>query len=162
MVVGMERLSRELRDRQVRIRSVSTDLELGLPPNIALPDGEEVPYGSSTRLQIRDPEQESEIYQKCIRPPPNRTVLDGESPPPYRSNSAGLLGGSGEWASTHVVRCHSLSSTPRPAPTVVVPAAAARARRLSAFSDSPVAVSNLTLVPCRTEGQRTPPGGPVQ
>lgn len=57
MVVGMERLSRELRDRQVRIRSVSTDLELGLPPNIALPDGEEVPYGSSTRLQIRDPEQ---------------------------------------------------------------------------------------------------------
>ncbi|XP_067000585.2 uncharacterized protein [Anabrus simplex] len=56
---GMERLSHELRDRQVRLHSVSTDLELDLPPNIALPDGEEIPYGSSTRLQIRDPEQVS-------------------------------------------------------------------------------------------------------
>lgn len=60
--------------------------------------------------------QESEIYQKCIRPPPNRTVFDGESPPPYRSSSAGLLslgstssGSSSDW--THsVVRCHSMSS----------------------------------------------------
>ncbi|XP_049778872.1 protein TMEPAI-like isoform X2 [Schistocerca cancellata] len=170
MVVGMERLSRELRDRQVRLHSVSTDLELGLPPNIALPDGEELPYGSSTRLKIRDPEQESEIYQKCIRPPPNRTVFDGESPPPYRSSSTGLLGGGGDWASTHVVRCHSLSSAGLPCttPAVVVPstasAVATRARRLSAFSDSPVpvAVSDLTLVPCRTEGRRTPPGGPAQ
>ncbi|GLG93838.1 Uncharacterized protein GBIM_01176 [Gryllus bimaculatus] len=123
---GMERLSHEMRDRQVRLHSVSTDLELDLPPNIALPDGEEIPYGSSTRLQIRDPEQESEIYQKCIRPPPNRTVFDGESPPPYRSSSAGLLAlgagagagaGASDWSSgsgssgPHVVRCHSLSSS---------------------------------------------------
>lgn len=66
--------------------------------------------------------QESEIYQKCIRPPPNRTVLESESPPPYRSSSAGLLGsigsssssGSSDWSGGSaplVVRCHSMSST---------------------------------------------------
>lgn len=68
--------------------------------------------------------QESEIYQKCIRPPPNRTVLESESPPPYRSSSAGLLGsigssssnsGSSEWSgggsAPLVVRCHSMSSS---------------------------------------------------
>jgi hypothetical protein len=56
----MDRLSHEMaarRDRQVRLHSVQTDLELDLPPNIPLPDGEEVPYGSSMRLQIRDNEQ---------------------------------------------------------------------------------------------------------
>lgn len=69
--------------------------------------------------------QESEIHQKCIRPPPNRTVLESESPPPYRSSSAGLLGsstssssgsscGGGDWSGGSaplVVRCHSMSST---------------------------------------------------
>lgn len=64
--------------------------------------------------------QESEIYQKCIRPPPNRTVFESESPPPYRSSSAGLLGSLGSSSSSSsdwstgsaplVVRCHSLSS----------------------------------------------------
>lgn len=64
-VGGMERLHgavgrRELaaaRDRQVRLHSVHRDLQIDLPPQIPLPDGEELPYGSSTRLQIRDPEQ---------------------------------------------------------------------------------------------------------
>lgn len=70
--------------------------------------------------------QESEIHQKCIRPPPNRTVLESESPPPYRSSSAGLLGssssssssssgGGGDWSgggsAPLVVRCHSMSSS---------------------------------------------------
>ncbi|KAK6634105.1 hypothetical protein RUM44_004713 [Polyplax serrata] len=120
---GMDRLSLELsaqRDRLVRLQSVQTDIALDLPPSIPLPDGEEIPYGSSTRLQIRDPEQESEIYQKCIRPPPNRTVFDGESLPSYRSSSAGLL--SSDWSSgsssgSLVVRCHSVSgaSSKRPA-----------------------------------------------
>lgn len=57
---GMDRLSHELsaqRDRQVRLQSVETDIALDLPPSIQLPDGEELPYGSSTRLHIRDPEQ---------------------------------------------------------------------------------------------------------
>ncbi|XP_046659503.1 protein TMEPAI-like [Homalodisca vitripennis] len=130
---GMERDLGAQRDRQIRLHSVHTDLELDLPPSIALPDGEEIPYGSSTRLHIRDSEQESEIYQKCIRAPPNRTVFDGESPPPYRSSSAGLLSlssatsssssSSGEWT-TSVVRCHSMSSRyppPSHLPAVIVP-----------------------------------------
>lgn len=57
---GMDRLNYELaaqRDRLVRLQSVHTDLSLGLPPSIPLPDGEEIPYGSSIRLKIRDPEQ---------------------------------------------------------------------------------------------------------
>ncbi|XP_054288014.1 protein TMEPAI-like [Macrosteles quadrilineatus] len=126
---GMERDLGAQRDRQIRLHSVHTDLELDLPPSISLPDGEEIPYGSSTRLHIRDSEQESEIYQKCIRAPPNRTVFDGESPPPYRSSSAGLLSlgssshTSSEW-SHGVVRCHSMSSRyppPPHLPAVIVP-----------------------------------------
>ncbi|XP_063915055.1 uncharacterized protein LOC135131316 isoform X2 [Zophobas morio] len=132
-VGGMDRLrggraARELaatRDRQVRLHAVHTDIAINLPPNIAMPDGEEHPFTSS-RLHIRDPEQESEIHQKCIRPPPNRTVLESESPPPYRSSSAGLLGsssssssssggGGGDWSggggAPLVVRCHSMSSS---------------------------------------------------
>lgn len=57
---GMDRLSHELsaqRDRLVRLQSVQTDIALDLPTSIPLPDGEEIPYGSATRLQIRDPEQ---------------------------------------------------------------------------------------------------------
>ncbi|XP_075225611.1 uncharacterized protein LOC142326787 isoform X2 [Lycorma delicatula] len=146
---GMERELGAQRDRQVRLHSVQTDLELDLPPSIALPDGEEIPYGSSTRLHIRDSEQESEIYQKCIRPPPNRTVFDGESPPPYRSSSAGLLslgstssGSSSDW--THsVVRCHSMSSKyppPPHLPPVIVPSR----QRLGGSTP----LSRLTMVPC--------------
>lgn len=133
---GMDRLrgggraaARELaatRDRQVRLHAVRTDLALNLPPSIALPDGEEhrtsFSSAAASRLQLRDAEQESEIYQKCIRPPPNRTVMESESPPPYRSSSAGVLascssssGTGSDWSSSGsaplVVRCHSMSST---------------------------------------------------
>ncbi|XP_066250494.1 uncharacterized protein [Euwallacea similis] len=136
---GMDRLrgggraaARELaatRDRQVRLHAVRTDLSVNLPPSIALPDGEDLHHRTgfsstaASRLQLRDAEQESEIYQKCIRPPPNRTVMESESPPPYRSSSAGYLassssssGASSDWSSSSgnaplVVRCHSMSST---------------------------------------------------
>lgn len=43
--------------RAERSLSVRRDLVLDLPPCLALPDGEERPYGSSTRLRIRDAEQ---------------------------------------------------------------------------------------------------------
>lgn len=63
-VGGMDRLrgrgaARELaatRDRQGRLHPVHTDIAINLPPSIALPDGEDHPF-SSSRLQIRDPEQ---------------------------------------------------------------------------------------------------------
>ncbi|KAG8231024.1 hypothetical protein J437_LFUL009615 [Ladona fulva] len=91
--------------------------------------------------------QESEIYQKCVRAPPNRTIFDGESPPPYRSNSAGILalGGSstcGEWSGTTAsvgsyggggfVRCHSISTSNNPCERTA--AAAALAKKDSAAS----------------------------
>ncbi|XP_048525863.1 trinucleotide repeat-containing gene 18 protein isoform X2 [Dendroctonus ponderosae] len=142
---GMDRLrgggraaARELaatRDRQVRLHAVTTDLSLNLPPSIALPDGEEyhyhhrhhhhhrTAYSSRSRFHMRTPEQEAEIYQKCVRPPPNRSARESKSPPPYRSSSAGVLassssssGASSDWSSSSgsdpmVVRCHSMSST---------------------------------------------------
>lgn len=82
-------------------------LHSDLPPSISMPDGEEAPYGSFTPLHIRDPEQESEIYRECIRPPPNRTVFEIESPPPYRCASMAAL--SAVDPHEHQ-RCNSLSS----------------------------------------------------
>lgn len=120
--------------------------------------------------------QESEIYQKCIRPPPNRTVFDGESPPPYRTSSAGVLGSGdpGDWSSggsstTRVVRCHSVSSGSSAsrsihAPSVIVPTGS---RRLSSFSDSSGgggggALASLTMVPCNAEPSRLAKPPPPQ
>ncbi|XP_051164385.1 histone-lysine N-methyltransferase Suv4-20-like [Leptopilina boulardi] len=157
------------RDRAVRAGSVRQDLALDLPPRLQLPDGEERPYGAHTALHLRDPEQESEIYQKCVRPPPNRTVFDSESPPPYRSQSA-LLD-----APDRIVRCHSAGSSllrvfrkfPNPGnttttmtttttttttPTVVVPQQ--RRPTLSNYSESSSNLSNLsslTVVPCEAD-----------
>jgi len=107
-----------------RSRSVRKDLALDLPPCLGLPDGEERPYGAANRMRIRAYDQvclllnslqlifvhrfqinelhiavlkqESEIYQECIRPPPNRTVQkqqqnDCSSFLPFRCNSEGIL-----------------------------------------------------------------------
>lgn len=67
---GMERNLGAQRDRQIRLHSVHTDLELDLPPSIALPDGEEIPYGSSTRLHIRDSEQVNHLIYILMTHPP--------------------------------------------------------------------------------------------
>ncbi|KAI4475370.1 hypothetical protein M0804_014344 [Polistes exclamans] len=89
-VLQQEAMVAAARDRAIRTGSVRQDLALNLPPRLELPDGEERPYGAQTNIHLRDPLQESEIYQKCIRPPPNRTIFDSESPPPYRSQSGPL------------------------------------------------------------------------
>mgnify|MGYP004580485803 CR=1 FL=1 len=100
--------------------------------------------------------QESEIYQKCVRPPPNRTVFDSESPPPYRSQSA-LLD-----APERLVRCHSAGSSllrvfrkfpssGNSTPAVVVPP---RRPTLSSYSESSSNLSNLsslTVVACEAD-----------
>ncbi|XP_035214124.1 protein TMEPAI-like isoform X1 [Stegodyphus dumicola] len=78
-------------DHLVRLHSVQTDLALNLPHSIALPDGEEGPRCDTKFLKLQDPEQHAEITRSFIRPPPNRTVPDGSSLPPFRSNSVGLL-----------------------------------------------------------------------
>ncbi|XP_011310607.1 low-density lipoprotein receptor class A domain-containing protein 4 [Fopius arisanus] len=148
------------RDRAIRAGSVRHDLALDLPPRLQLPDGEEQPYGTQTGLHLRDPVQESEIYQKCVRPPPNRTIFDSESPPPYRSQS-GLLD-----APDRIVRCHSAgssllrvfrrfpttSNSSGSTPTGVVPPT--RRPTLSSYSDSSGNLNNLsslTIVPCEAD-----------
>ncbi|XKL63454.1 hypothetical protein PGB90_005818 [Kerria lacca] len=154
---SMERERCALRDRQVRLHSVHTDLELDLPPSIHLPDGEEIPYGSSSRLRIRDIEQESEIYRECIRAPPNKTIEQSDTILPYRSSSTGLLSlsssttsssnSSSDWG--NVVRCHSMSSSRYNAaiPPVILPTPVSRNhhRQVSA------GLSRITMVPCLTD-----------
>ncbi|XP_050534515.1 uncharacterized protein LOC126901795 [Daktulosphaira vitifoliae] len=138
-------LTRE-HNRQVRLHSVRTDLELDLPPQIHLPDGEEYPYGSMAKIHLRNSEQEREIYQKCIRGPPNRTIwpsapeCGSKLSHPHRSSSAtgltSLSGSSSEIDS--VLRCNStnsrcLSKTTSGFPPVV---------------DDIQSLSSLTMVPC--------------
>ncbi|KAI5718058.1 hypothetical protein M8J77_015507 [Diaphorina citri] len=141
---GMDRELGAQRDRQIRLASVHTDLSLDLPPSIPLPDGEEIPYGSSSRLHIRDSEQESEIYQKCIRAPPNRTIFDGgDAPLPYRCHSAGMLSSTSAYSmppsglhnQACVVRSHSMSSSRHPHISSTLP------------SSSVVISSSTTVVP---------------
>ena len=48
--------------RAERNLSVKRDIALDLPPCPALPDGEERPYGSSTRLRIRDHDQVLTVF----------------------------------------------------------------------------------------------------
>ncbi|XP_050429211.1 uncharacterized protein LOC126838653 [Adelges cooleyi] len=138
-------LTRE-HDRQVRLHSVRTDLELDLPPRIHLPDGEEYPYGSMAKLHLRNSEQEREIYQKCIRGPPNRTIWPSASDcsgklsqQPHRSSSTSgltLSGSSSEMDS--VLRCNSMTSRCLSKATMGFPSAV----------DDIQSLSSLTMVPC--------------
>ncbi|KAL2737125.1 DNA N6-methyl adenine demethylase-like [Vespula maculifrons] len=161
-VLQQEAMVAAARDRAIRTGSVRQDLALNLPPRLELPDGEERPYGAQTNLHLRDPLQESEIYQKCIRPPPNRTIFDSESPPPYRSQSALLE------PPEQIVRCHSAGSSllkmfrkfPSSASSSTSSSSAVGAptppkkSTLSSYSESSSNLSNLstlTVVPCETD-----------
>ncbi|XP_034938614.1 uncharacterized protein [Chelonus insularis] len=147
------------RDRAIRTGSVRQDLALDLPPRLQLPDGEEKPYGAHAGLHLRDPDQESEIYQKCVRPPPNRTVFDSESPPTYSRSQSTILE-----TPDRIIRCHSAGSSllrvfrkfpsgvSGSAPVVVVPPS--RRPSLSSYSESSGNLSNLsslTVVPCEAD-----------
>ncbi|CAH1715067.1 unnamed protein product [Aphis gossypii] len=136
-------LSRE-HDRQVRLHSVRTDLELDMPPRIHLPDGEEYPYGSMAKLHLRNSEQEREIYQKCIRGPPNRTIWTstaecGKFSQPHRSSSASGLTSLSTSSSEvdSVTRCNSVSSRYVYLPRTEFPQV-----------DNIQSLSSLTMVPC--------------
>jgi len=91
--------------RAERNRCVRRDLALDLPPCLALPDGEERPYGSANRLRIRDYDQESEIYRECIRAPPNRSVLDSNEPSLLSSSSSSSSSSSTTSSSTSLAHC---------------------------------------------------------
>lgn len=58
-------LARE-HDRQVRLHSVRTDLELDLPPRIHLPDGEEYPFGGMAKIHLRNSEQVRFTATVCV------------------------------------------------------------------------------------------------
>lgn len=98
-------------------RSVQQVAEL-YPPSIQLPDGEEQPYGSTAYMQLHDTEQHAELLREFIRPPPNRTVFDGASPPSYRSNSICSLPSHKTVSKDSsgkplVMRCYSMSQATR-------------------------------------------------
>ncbi|XP_022243176.1 uncharacterized protein LOC106460687 isoform X2 [Limulus polyphemus] len=80
-----------LQNQHVRQKSVQMDFNLGLPPIITLPDGEEFQYNSSKSIHIQGPSQDNEIIRTWIKPPPNRIVPEDENPLSYRSNSVSLL-----------------------------------------------------------------------
>ncbi|XP_011882518.1 PREDICTED: myb-like protein AA [Vollenhovia emeryi] len=166
------------RDRAIRAESVRHDLALNLPPRLELPDGEEHPYGAHPDLHLRNPEQESEIYQKCVRAPPNRTVFDSESPPPYRtpSSSQHLHSGLLDMPGDRVTRSQSPSSSNlllntarsmfKMFPSHTTPSSTSMPVNkppFSSYSESSSNVSsnlsssnlsNITVVPCETDESR--------
>lgn len=128
-----DRISHEValfRERQIRLQSVQAELDSLYPPSISLPDGEEYPYGALRHLHLRNAEQESELLRECIRPPPNRTIYESESPPPYErracsmgklhsyssastislTNNGALKARSNELSTPLVMRCQSMST----------------------------------------------------
>ncbi|KAK2155821.1 hypothetical protein LSH36_230g03021 [Paralvinella palmiformis] len=79
------------RERQIRFHAVQTDMELNLPPAIRISkDGEEGYLHSQRLLQLS---WTADRRRESICPPPNKTVYQGDSPPPYRSNSVGKVDG---------------------------------------------------------------------
>ncbi|XP_074645445.1 uncharacterized protein LOC141901840 [Tubulanus polymorphus] len=91
-----------------------TDMMLGYPPTIQISlDGEEG-YKRSQLLLHKTMDPSGEIARASIRPPPNKTIYDGDSPPPSRSQSVGLLNRhSGKPPSTRNLRQCGARSTER-------------------------------------------------
>lgn len=124
--------------------------------------------------------QESEIYQKCVRAPPNRTVFDSESPPPYRTSPpnsnqhfhSGLL----DMPSDRITRSQSPSSSNlllntarsvfKKFPSHATSSSASMPINKPPFSSysesssnmssnlSSSNLSNITVVPCETDESR--------
>lgn len=77
-------------------------------------DGEEGYINSQRLLHYK---RDAKCNNPIFRAPPNKTVHDRESPPPYYSNSASLESirhaanrGMRDYDGCRVVRCHSMSS----------------------------------------------------
>ncbi|XP_062579833.1 uncharacterized protein LOC134241825 [Saccostrea cucullata] len=78
-----------LQKRRILKHSMQTDMTISLPPQIPISqDGEE---GYRQSQQTLKHLRKSDGYQHCFRPPPNKTVHDKESPPPYYSHSASAI-----------------------------------------------------------------------
>ncbi|GBP35022.1 hypothetical protein EVAR_75223_1 [Eumeta japonica] len=160
----------EMVEQETRARSAAAAERLGLPPPIALPDGE---YGQDAHLQIRVAYQQAELTRSSFQPPPNKCVSDvpewagaTDVPPPPRrpppGKKDGLLQKATRWwvrmgarpPPTHYLlgaderRTHPappvppLPPPPHPAPCVMVPR-----RPAPAPMPAPVPVSVPALAP---------------
>jgi len=101
-------------EHRLRKQSVRRDTELALPPQLPLPDGEEFPH-SANHIHIRTADQEKEIYEACIRPPPNRTMYARE----LWTSSDGV-GGRGGVSSRLLANVAVSVSAPKCAPPAVL------------------------------------------
>lgn len=98
------------RERNIKMQSAQI---VQYPPSIPISrDGEEGYIESQNRLQCY-PKSD---YQTCFRPPPNKTVYDKDSPPPYSSKSTSSIDSIGQAKSNNidihgypVLRCNSMS-----------------------------------------------------
>lgn len=70
-----------MRERHTLLQSARTGMEIGLPPSVHISQDGEEGYAESQKQLAHHSKQE--IYQQCFRPPPNKTVYDKDSPPPY-------------------------------------------------------------------------------
>ena len=91
----MEHIEQEValqRERQIRLHGIQMDMELNLPPSVQISeDGEEGYLRSQRHLKLSC--DKNVFRRESIRPPPNKIVCQGDSPPAYRSNSVSKLEG---------------------------------------------------------------------
>ncbi|XP_067651853.1 uncharacterized protein [Haliotis asinina] len=78
----MEQQVSLLQDRYTQIKSMQRDSDLGYPPHVPRSKDGEEGYRESQK-DILNHRQIAAANLECFRPPPNRTVHDTESPPPY-------------------------------------------------------------------------------
>ncbi|XP_052815306.1 uncharacterized protein LOC128242255 isoform X2 [Mya arenaria] len=109
----------QIREHQQRVRSVRTDTMLDLPPQIPISKDGEEGYPDSQKHLLCKPRNMNDMI---FRPPPNKTVHDRESPPPYDSKTASLENFANpanrlvrdSYGVTRMVRCFSMSSNVKP------------------------------------------------
>ncbi|OWF51055.1 uncharacterized protein LOC110449695 isoform X2 [Mizuhopecten yessoensis] len=70
-----------MRERHTLLQSARTGMEIGMPSSVHISQDGEEGYAESQKQLAHHSKQE--IYQPCFRPPPNKTVYDKDSPPPY-------------------------------------------------------------------------------
>jgi hypothetical protein len=114
-VSAQDHYRREMALREQQFNAHMDHAQINLPPSIPISvDGEEG-YPASQQRLLLDRMNETE----SVRAPPNRTVYDSDSPPPYqRSQSVGLLDRhsgkrNNSGSPSGVPRCYSMSSQNR-------------------------------------------------
>lgn len=109
----------QVQQQRERVRAVQIDTMLDLPPQIPVSKDGEEGYRDSQRHLRRSKNFRPKDNEIVFRAPPNKTIHDRESPPPYYSNSPSLenLGHAAtrgrlekDYGECRVFRCQSMSS----------------------------------------------------